>query len=422
MTGPSQAFDPPPGASLPASGRILLGATCALLFLAAASGSAGLRGAMLVIASAALLWGRGARLAGDLLELPRTVWIPCVAWGGLAALSVSWSVSPRFSLAELRAEVGYGLLTFAISFVAALTLRRWRAWWIAIVAGTATVFAVQLAQDVLALKLSRHPMDGGPGPWSTHLVLVAPLLLALAWPRPWGFERGVLARVVALVLVLVAAAETANRIVWAAFAVQLAVALVATRALSHAQPAHLASSRRLVVIAALAVVLGFGAAVLERNQRHFRADPSLTASIDGDLRPRLWSVAWEELGKAPWLGHGFGREILEERFLAKTPAPSTGHPPMRHSHNAFVDVALQLGLVGLAAFLAIWVGLAREHLRALREPALAPLGVIGLTMLAGYAVKNLTDDFFYRHNGLVFWALNGLLLGLARAVRGPGRG
>jgi hypothetical protein len=26
-------------------------------------------------------------------------------------------------------------------------------------------------------------------------------------------------------------------------------------------------------------------------------------------------------------------------------------------------------------------------------------------------VKNLTDDFMHRHNALVFWALNGMLLG-----------
>jgi hypothetical protein len=32
-------------------------------------------------------------------------------------------------------------------------------------------------------------------------------------------------------------------------------------------------------------------------------------------------------------------------------------------------------------------------------------------MVAGFVVKNLTDDFFYRHNALVFWALNGMLIG-----------
>ena len=31
-------------------------------------------------------------------------------------------------------------------------------------------------------------------------------------------------------------------------------------------------------------------------------------------------------------------------------------------------------------------------------------------------MKNLTDDFFVRHNALVFWALNGMLLGLGQRL------
>jgi hypothetical protein len=44
---------------------------------------------------------------------------------------------------------------------------------------------------------------------------------------------------------------------------------------------------------------------------------------------------------------------------------------------------------------------------------------MGLCVLAGFVVKNLTDDFMHRHNALVFWALNGMLLGLARARSRP---
>ena len=419
MTGPSQALETPTWAALARADRVLVAATCVFLFLACASGSAGLRGAMLTIASAAVLWSRRLSVLDDLSQVPRALALACVAWAGLALASVAWSVSPRFTLGELRSEVGYGLLTFALFFVAALRLGRWRAWWIAIVAGTLVVFLAQLAQDLVPLRLSRHPIDGGPGPWSTHLVLIAPLLLVLVWPRPWGFYQGTAVKVIALLLLLVAAADTANRIVWAAFAAQLLVVWAVSGAMPAMEPARVATLRRLTFLAGLALVVGFGASVLERNVRHYRADTSVTASIDRDLRPKLWSVARDEIRKAPWLGHGFGREILEERFLPHTP-PKQDHPPMRHAHNTFVDMALQVGALGLACFLAIWLALAREYLRYLREAALAPLGVIGLALLAGYATKNFTDDFFYRHNGLVFWALNGVLLGLGQGVRRAG--
>ena len=414
MTGPSSAGDLPPPAALSAADRLLVAATFALLLLAPASGSAGLRGAMLVIASAALVFGRGRHLLADLLTLPRAVLVAVAAWGALATASVAWSVAPRFTLSELRGEILYGLVAFAIFFIAAARLARWRLWWFAIVGGTLAVFALLVAQHS-GVRLSRHPMDGGAGPWSTHLVLVAPLLLAIAWPRPWGFDRGVVAKFAALLLLMVAAAATGNRIVWAAFATQLAVLMVISGSMPAMDAARVAMLRRLAVIAALAVVIGFAASVLERNEEHYRTDPSMTASIDRDLRPKLWSVAWTEFRKAPWLGHGFGREILKDKFLAVTPSVPN-HPKMRHSHNMFSDIALQLGIVGVALILAVLAALAREYRGYLRDARLAPLGVIGLALIAGFVVKNLTDDFFYRHNALVFWALNGMLLGLARAT------
>jgi len=414
VTGPSSAGDLPPPAALSAADRVLVAATSALLLFAPASGSAGLRGAMLVIASAALVFGRGRRLVGDLLAMPRAVLVTVAAWGALATMSLAWSIAPRFSLSELRGEVLYGLAAFAIFFIAAARLARWRLWWAAIVAGTVAVFALALAQRY-GLRLSRHPMDGGAGPWTTHLVLVAPLLLAIAWPRPWGFDRGVLAKFAALFLLMLAAAVTGNRIVWAAFAAQLAVFIVISGSMPAMDAARVAMLRRLAVIAALALVVGFAVSVLERNEEHYNFDPSVTASIDRDLRPKLWAVAWTEFRKAPWLGHGFGRAILKEKFLAVTPEVPN-HPKMRHSHNLFSDIALQLGVVGLAVFLALLAALAREYRGYLRDARLAPLGVFGLAMLAGFVVKNLTDDFFFRHNALVFWALNGMLLGLARAT------
>jgi O-antigen ligase len=413
VTGPSSAGDSPPPAALSAADRLLVAATFALLFLAAASGSAGLRGAMLTIASAALVFGRGRKLGADLMQIPRPVLVTAVAWAAAACLSVAWSASPRFSVAEIRSEVGYGLLAFAIFFLAGARLPRWHLWWSAIITGTVIVFALHLAQSA-GVRLSRHPMDGGPGSWSTHLVLVAPLLLAIAWPRPWGFERGAVAKTAALLLLLGSAAITGNRIVWAAFGAQLAVFIVISRSMPAMGPERAAMLRRLTVVAAIAMVIGFAVSVMERNERYYSFDPSVTASIDRDLRPKLWAVAWEEFRKAPWLGHGFGREILEEKFLAVAPKGQK-HPAMRHSHNTFSDVALQLGIVGLALFLALLGALAREYRGYLRDARLAPLGVIGLAILAGFVVKNLTDDFFYRHNALVFWALNGMLLGLGRA-------
>lgn len=398
--------------------RALLGASAAYLFVAPASASSGLRTSFALIALAALFASRRLQLFSDLMAIPRAVRLAGFAWIVIACASVAWSDSPRFSLGEAKAEVGYGVLAFVVFFAAAARLQRWHTWWLAITAGTLGVLVLELIQDFAGVRFSRHPMDGGPGAWSTHLVLVAPLLLAIVWPRPWGIERGNAAKAIALLLLLVSAAMTGNRIVWAALGAQLLVLLVVSGAMPAMERERVAMLRRVAFLCGTALAIGFAASVLERNAQHFRFDPSVTASIDRDLRPKLWRVAWEEFRRAPLAGHGLGREILEEKFLPLTPK-GVEHPPMRHAHNIFADVALQVGALGLAALLALLVALAREYVGYLRDARLAPWGVIGLAVLAGFLVKNLTDDFFYRHSALVFWALNGLLLGLGASLRRP---
>jgi hypothetical protein len=58
------------------------------------------------------------------------------------------------------------------------------------------------------------------------------------------------------------------------------------------------------------------------------------------------------------------------------------------------------------------------------------IGIIGLSFFAGLLAKNLTDDFLVRHTGLLFWAINAMLIGygerLSRVTLGqysdPGKG
>jgi drug/metabolite transporter (DMT)-like permease len=52
-----------------------------------------------------------------------------------------------------------------------------------------------------------------------------------------------------------------------------------------------------------------------------------------------------------------------------------------------------------------------RYVRA-RDDVLAFLGVVGLCLLAGFLVKNLTDDFLFRSNAKEFWAMISILVGL----------
>jgi O-antigen ligase len=347
-----------------------------------------------------------------------------LAWFLLAPLSLAWTRDMSYTLAEIRAETLYGALAFVVFFMLASDPARWRAWCIALLAGTLATLVAKTVQQSAGLALWRHSPDGGPGAFSTHLVLVAPLLVALVGAPPWGFRRGAASLAAALVG-LVAAAwttrepwTTPNRIVWIAFASVFLVAIAAGRVARVFDEAALPALRRVAAIGGIAIAIGFVASIAAKNERFFRDDPSITASVDQDLRPRLWGVGLDAWKAAPWLGHGFGREILAEKFLPETPV-GVNHPPVRQAHNVFVNIAVQVGFVGLATFVALLALLARHYASLLARPGAAVLGAIGLALLAGFVTKNLTDDFMHRHNAQVFWALNGMLLGFAGRSR-PG--
>ena len=394
----------------------LVAATSALLFLAPFAGSAGLRSGTLIL-SALLLAASARGMGPELRRFPRAVLVGFAAWALLAALSLAWSVEPRYTLGELRAEIFYPALALGVFFLAAARdASRWRIWCAALLAGSATMFAGLALQEFLPFAVTRHSVLEQRSAWSTHLVLIAPLLFVLGWPRPWGAERPPWVQALALAVLLVAAWETHNRMTWIAFGAQLVLAMAVWRATPAMAPTRIRDLRRVTVAAVLVVGVAFAGALVERNERFFGAQAPVMTSFERDLRPKIWSTALEQWRSAPWLGHGFGREIVAGAFMPLT-TRLADHPEIRHAHNVFLDVAIELGVVGLATLVALLALLVREYRGFLRRPEVAVLGVLGLTLVAGFVVKNLTDDFMHRHNALVFWALNGMLLGLGCAAR-----
>ncbi len=402
-----------------AADRVLAWASAAFLFLAAFASSAGLRAVALLLCVGALSvrWRESLRCLRE--DLPRGVAIAGALWVALCVGSVAWSVDRAYTLGELKAEIVYGVLAFLVFFTAAARDRSlWPKWWSAAIAGGALAFVGQALQDVLPFPISRHPVDAGGGPFSTQLVLLLPLLFALDWPPPWGRDHRPRLLLLALCVLLAAAWYTGNRMVWVAFAAQLAVGAATWKRLPEPPAARARALRRLGVVAAIAVAVAFAASVAERNERNLLHDTGVPPGLEHDLRPRIWAIAWDKYLEAPWLGHGFGREVLAPAFLPLTPK-GVNHPALRHGHNTFIDMALEVGTVGLAAFVALLVALALRYRAMLADAELAPLGMMGLALIAGFVVKNLTDDFLHRHNGLVFWALNAMLLGLARGAKRP---
>jgi len=190
---------------------------CIYLALAVISGHTYLRSIAFGFALVFALWLILGTLFSDNEPIPPPdgyLWGAVLAWSAWSAASLAWSIHPAFTRAELGTEVGWGLATAAIFYVAARSDHAFRAL-------TTTTIAVGAFLAVLALFVvlpagsdPEHALlrsHGGVGAFSTYLVLAIPLLPLLLAPRPAGFGAGPLA--VALVaaifvLLLVAARLT----------------------------------------------------------------------------------------------------------------------------------------------------------------------------------------------------------------------
>jgi O-antigen ligase len=212
-----------------------------------------------------------------------------------------------------------------------------------------------------------------------------------------------------LVLIAVSAYTTLNRTIWIAFALQLALiaALQLRRfAARIASPNHLAAALAAAAVFVLAIAL-----VVKVQGERGLSDPG--RALAEDPRFSVWPVALERIAAKPLTGYGFGRGIERQTLRGEA-----GQAVLWHSHNLFVEAALQTGVPGALLLLALFAALVREGWRAARapDPARAACGMALLALLAGTLMRNMTDVLLVRQNALLFWGLAGLLLGLA-AVR-----
>jgi O-antigen ligase len=248
-------------------------------------------------------------------------------------------------------------------------------------------------------------------------VLTAPLLLTLIAPAPVGLSRRRLALAlgaVLLVIMVAAARITDNRMVWIALAAVFAMAAIAS-AVRWPHTFMRSPWRWLAPLAALLVILAFAFAdaAKEKAEALYPPNTSVEETIKADPRIRLWHHMFDKIGGRMWQGYGFGRRIQAEELTREL-----NDRYLTHAHNIFASQWLQTGAVGLALFVAMLGALAANFVRYLRgrDDVLAFLGVVGLSLLAGFVVKNLTDDFLFRSNAKEFWALLAIVVGFGARI------
>ena len=363
-----------------------------------------------VIAAALALGLMAAALRGRAPRMPSpggAVVATLLVWSLWCVASLAWSIDRPFSLAELKSDLAWNLLT-GVTFYVATLAGGTRVLFGAALAGLAFWPALAVGLALSSAGWNARLAHMGVVAYSTYLATLAPLLLLLAWRPPLGWSTRWQASAVALTmfaLLVVTARLSDNRIVWLALGAAVLVLVVTLRpAIAHGR----------TLLATAIVVAAFGAlfvdAMRDRARDVYPPRTTLEDTLLRDPRLAIWRHAAGHVSERPWTGYGYGRLILRDELRA-----NTGDRLLTHAHNMLLNQAVQTGLVGTALLVALLGALAARYAAMLRvgDATLRRIGALGLAVLAAFVVKNLTDDFFFRANAKLLFAVNAMLLGAA---------
>ena len=236
--------------------------------------------------------------------------------------------------------------------------------------------------------------------------LLFPLGLITAWGlSPGRSKTQRLMLGVGWALMVFALFFSLTRGIWVAYGVLLVVyGLVRGR---RAWPGVVGAA---AVCGLIFVIAGEG--VRERGGSTF----DLQANID---RSQTWLANLDMIKERPLTGWGFGNyKQFREAFYQRYPKTRTN----AHAHNNFLQMWVDAGLIGLAAFLFLigsilamgWRAYARQRAEPLKSLTLGCwLGMVGF-LIGGLTQYNWGDA----EVALVWWATVGLMLRVSDCVEG----
>lgn len=257
-------------------------------------------------------------------------------------------------------------------------------------------------------QLSTHPNQ-----LAALISFFLPLLVSLAvGPRPgpsrrlWRVALALVALLVVAILIL-----TQSRGGWIATAAGL-FALAALWA-AVLPPSHARRGLRLVVglavLAALAVAVWIGPTTLWEMWLNPPADTAVGTLRTLGVRRAIWPWGATAVGDFPFTGVGLGafRQVVFRLY----PLPPWPDYDLGHAHNIFLQTALDTGLPGLVAYLAVlFVAAAVGWRVARRDPGFRAVSLGLLAGLVALHVFGLADALVLGAKpAVVFWFALGLL-------------
>ncbi|MBR3640985.1 MAG: O-antigen ligase family protein, partial [Oscillibacter sp.] len=360
-----------------------------------------------------LLFYAHAMKTGKPLDLTGTGFYPTLFFGAVT-LAMVFSFSPPLSARFLVYHISAALLCLlTVSAVeTAEDLKRLCA------AGAACVLvtgAYGILQRLQGLEVNKSYVDlkvnpdmpgrvfsvfDNPNTFAQVLILLLPLVFALAL-----CSKRVLSKLVALGTFFVGALAlvmTYSRASWVGLAVAAAVFLFLWR------PRLIP----LFVLLAVAAVPLLPVSVVQRLASITNMKDTSTAS-----RVPLYQAALAVIRRSPLAGAGLGTDVT--RRYIKLFNLYHGHSPFVHSHNFYLEVWIQTGLLGVVSFLAsmLWntKNAARAARRGGKKSDARVIAAAASASLCGAMVCGMADYLWnYPRVMCIFWFTFAVAVGAAK--------
>jgi O-antigen ligase len=117
-----------------------------------------------------------------------------------------------------------------------------------------------------------------------------------------------------------------------------------------------------------------------------------SATLTG--RTRIWHMTLDNIAQRPWLGYGFGAFWRQGEVEART-IWQILQWIVPHAHNLWLEIGLELGIVGMTGVTLVWIVAFYRGIRVLTAPGARHV-VFCLAMLMAILIGNLTEYEFLR--------------------------
>lgn len=348
---------------------------------------------------------------------PMPLVAPFVVWLIVALASLFTAVDVRTSLNEIKTEILYSFLAYAVFYTQTRSRSEWNTW----LATIAAILALLSVTNVYLWYTSGDASSprfvyNGVGAYTTFLITVLPFVVLFTFNASLRGAARWFARAAPLLLIA-PAFFSLNRTVWIVTAVLLLTVLGLLMLGNKIQKSRLAVATGVLALCAICVHLLF--ASLERRVAVQGGPEQIVGqTLSTDPRRELWAFSVTEIASRPWHGLGFGMESFAAAY------PEWKARSTLHAHNMFLDAGLQMGLAGVLLLALLFGAVVREYWRLYRsDNSIAQwIGACGIAMVIAVVTRNMTDDFFRRDLALLFWSLVGASLGYGRRIMNASEG